>query len=107
MSIQDALKGIRRRYADHLHDHRAQLFNLVQDARQGSDPVAAIEQIRFRAHKISGTAATLGFQSLGETAALCEQRANVCLEAQAHVDPMLAVATQLIDRIDEALGDIG
>ncbi|MFC3117769.1 hypothetical protein ACFOHS_03655 [Jhaorihella thermophila] len=65
MSIQDALKGIRRRYADHLHDHRAQLSNLVQDARQGPDPVAAIEQIRFRAHKISGTAATLGFQSLG------------------------------------------
>ncbi len=106
MSIEEALKGIRRRYADHLRDHRVRLSDLVEDARQGPDSVSAIEQIRFRAHKISGTAATLGFHSLGETAALCEQRANACLEAQEHMDPMLTVAVQLIGRIDEALGDI-
>lgn len=107
MSIEDALQRIRGRYADHLQDHRAQLTALVQDALDGADPAPAITEIRFRAHKISGTAATLGFQALGETAARCEQSADACLASNASVEPVLTAADHLIGRIDEAIKAIG
>lgn len=107
MSIEDALQRIRGRYADHLHSHRTHLSALVQDALDAADPEPAITEIRFRAHKISGTAATLGFRALGETAAFCEQSADACLASKVQVGPVLTAADHLIVRIDEAIQAIG
>lgn len=70
--LQDRLYVVRTRYID-LLEERMDSLEVLRDQISQQDKIdEALHQTRFIAHKISGTAATLGFTEIGQLAANTE-----------------------------------
>ncbi len=101
--IADGLVRIRQSFVAGLHDHHEHLVEAQRRIDAGADLPAALDEARFRAHKIYGTASTLGFEELGRRACECEQRMMRLLDDDAPAAGQLPQArdslTLLIDEI--------
>ncbi|PRX33829.1 Hpt domain-containing protein [Meinhardsimonia xiamenensis] len=109
MPMEDAIARIRKRYAEQLREHGARLRPLLDQLVSGRATQDILEEVQFRAHKIHGTAATLGFAELGTRAAECEHETqaqlaagNVAPAALARVAARLELLIREIERAERA-----
>lgn len=74
--MEDGLKEIAfgpiiARFRQSLVGHVAAIEHIIE-GHSGLDPQAAMDEIAGRAHKVSGVAATLGFEKIGCSASAAE-----------------------------------
>lgn len=109
--VSSGLARVRARFVDELQGRRARIGMLRADLDHAAQPMGALTGIRQIAHKIAGTAATLGFPDLGALAAEIDDtvlRLSVdgCPPSQAlvaRIDRMLAMMDTIIaSRSDDA-----
>ncbi|RMD92494.1 MAG: hypothetical protein D6811_06805, partial [Alphaproteobacteria bacterium] len=79
--MEDALARIRLRYVEQLEEHAPRLSAVLAQLMRGTASAEVFGEVQFRAHKLHGTAATLGFAALGARAAECEHEAQAGLAA--------------------------
>jgi chemotaxis protein histidine kinase CheA len=105
--FSEAMDRIRLRFLTQLDEHVARLLDLGASIGSGIDsgfdsgsPIsAALSQVRFRAHKILGTAATLGFDQLGRLAAICEKDMESCLRIAVPSPSQIARHLESLDHL--------
>lgn len=99
--IADGLVRIRQSFVTGLHDHHEHLVEAQRQIDAGTDLPAALDEARFRAHKIYGTASTLGFEELGRRACECEQLMMRLLDDDAPAGQLPQARDSLALLIDE------
>ncbi len=99
--IAEGLVRIRQSFIAGLHDHHEHLVAAQRRIDAGIDLPVALDEARFRAHKIYGTASTLGFEELGRRACDCERWMMALLgdDASADIPPQARRSLALL--IDE------
>ncbi len=70
---ESVLGGIKNRFFASLDERLAEIETLFHLIGECDDPSVVFKEIGLRAHRISGVAATLGYERLGQAAALVDQ----------------------------------
>lgn len=95
--LQDQLKVVRERFITLLEERRNELEVLRDQIDQQDNNVEALQQTQFIAHKIAGTAGTLGFPIFGQLAAKTENTIIQHLSGKG-LSPTFDDTKQVIDR---------
>jgi len=102
--LQVKLEAIRVKFIDLLEDRLDELENLRDQIDIETQRQSVLRKIQFIAHKIAGTAGTLGYSEIGQLASRTEDTIIQHLSAKASC-PELEDTKQVIDRfLDNAAG---
>lgn len=105
----DPLSSARQRFRDLIVDRVLALESLRKNINTAPDPLQMMRGVSALAHKISGVAATLGFQHTGDLAAELERRlGSSTLHGLPVSETWLAaepVLDELLDELEDLLDD--
>lgn len=92
--ISSGLSRIRARFIAGMHEQSTRLETLKLRLHDAPDDDDALREVGQIAHKIAGTAATLGFQDLGALASQIDDSIHRLVETNARINPDIV---QMID----------
>lgn len=101
-AIETMFGPIRVRFRQSLNGHVAAIGQIIE-GRSGLSAREALQDIATRAHKISGVAATLGYDDIGRSATAVENSINILQRSAAFARPdverMQTLVFELLDRM--------
>ena len=103
--LQDRLKVVRKRFLNLLDDRVDELEILRDHIDQQERRQEVLQKTQFIAHKISGTAGTLGFVEIGKLAAQTEETIIQFLSGK-KIHPTFESTKQVIDCFIENTAEI-
>lgn len=104
-TFQAGLMRIRQRFLQNLDTHADGIFRLLEALGKPETDRATCSEIQAIAHKLHGTAKTVGFDEIGIKAAKLENCADQALSATGAPDvgEVRNLVEDLLDEIEEAL----
>ncbi len=104
--LQDRLRAVRIRFIEILDERRSDLEHLRAQIELQADSTNALRETQFIAHKISGTASTLGFPEFGQLASNTEETIIKHLSGADRI-PTIDETKQVIDDLLVSAAKIG
>jgi HPt (histidine-containing phosphotransfer) domain-containing protein len=104
-TFQAGLLRIRHRFLQSLDPHADEIFRLSEALGKPETDRATCAEIRAIAHKLHGTAKTVGFDEIGSKAATLENCVHQALSATAvpEVSGVREFLEDLLDKIEQVL----
>ena len=101
------IDAVRTRFLDAMENTIIELDALLQAMGRPDIQDRALEGIRFRTHKISGTAATFGYPRIGELAQQIETAVNqrTSRAGSSQAKRIGVLLTDLLDEMEQALDE--
>jgi len=100
----DAIEALRPRFRAAMNEHLDNLEDALDALLDGSDIRSGLQRAIFIAHRVSGTAATFGWPALGEIARETEEALAANLALPDFGDGYLSRIEDLVEALDEAVG---
>jgi len=100
-TLEKKIAEIRQKFVGVIPLRLSEFCEIREQLRSGPDRLSAVDSLRFDSHKIRGVAKTLGFEKLGDLAAISESEAENLLKASPPEPHLGRVAESLENLIYE------
>jgi HPt (histidine-containing phosphotransfer) domain-containing protein len=100
---RNAIEALRPRFRAAMTQHLDRLEDVLDALLEGSDPRVGLQEAKFVAHRVAGTAATFGWAALGDLARETEEALNENLALHDCGEGYLARIEVLIEALAEAI----